>query len=528
MQNIAPLLVILGTVVMIHAIRPTLSICKKDQRIGWRIVAVMTSLFVLAYCCYTYFLIKLPFDHIELLIAPVFLFGSFYVHLITNLSLRSINKYQQAAVKEHYCGLHDALTGLKNRKFMLQSMKSKMTDACPFALMLLDLDKFKPINDAFGHLAGDALLKALATRMLANLPSKAELIRLGGDEFAIILPYADAQEIDNCIKQLQNSIRHKFLVRGTVVHVDMSIGIACYPSQSSSITELIKCADLAMYEAKKSHYSFCYYSASYQPSSKQHMQLIDKIRNAIEKEEFSLHFQPIYIPGTKEIYSVEALIRWQQPDGRYISPSLFIPVAEKAGLVSAISKLVIHQSFQQLSRWQEQGFSPRLQLNLSAHDLGDNQLVEYIQARLERFDVDPGLVVLEITESAMMRDIQTAKATMTSLYKLGLTLCVDDFGAGYTCLTMLSDLPIKQIKIDSRYVIEMSRKNNNFQIISSVAFLAKNIGAEVVIEGIENEGQLKRLSSIPNALLQGHFLCEPMCARDIEAHLQREQLLYID
>ncbi|WP_299018019.1 EAL domain-containing protein [uncultured Photobacterium sp.] len=523
MNNIAPLLVIIGTSILLLSIKPTLSICQKDKRIGWRIVAAMTSLFVVSYACYAYILISQPFSKIELLIAFVFLFGSFYVHLITHLSLKSINKYQTAAVREQYYGLHDTLTGLKNRKYMIQSLKSKIQNNHPFALMLIDLDNFKPINDAFGHLSGDALLKAIASRMQANLSSNAELIRLGGDEFAVILPYRDSQDIDNGIKQLQNSIRHKFLVRGTVVHVDMSIGIACCPSHSRSITELIKCADLAMYEAKKSHYSFCHYSSSYQQSSKQHMQLIDKIRNAIDNDKFSLYYQPIFSPNHKTVYSVETLIRWKQADGSFISPSLFIPVAEKAGLISAITRQVIHKALKQLANWKTQGLSPRLQINLSAHDLRDNELADYLSAQVTLFNIDPALIILEITESAMMTDIQSSKKVMNALHQLGITLCVDNFGAGYTCLTMLSDLPVRQIKIDSSYVVKMNRINNNFEIISSVAFLAKSIDAKLVIEGIENEQQLNRLIPVENALLQGHYLCEPLCAEGIRVQLKQKQ-----
>ncbi|MCW8328558.1 bifunctional diguanylate cyclase/phosphodiesterase [Photobacterium sp. SDRW27] len=438
---------------------------------------------------------------------------------MTNLSLKSINKYHQAALSERYNALHDALTGLKNRQFMLNSMKAKIQADQSFALMLIDLDNFKHINDAFGHLAGDALLKAIATRMQAHTVNGTDLIRLGGDEFAVILPYQQYREINSCIKQLQSSIKKEFLVRGTVVHVQMSIGIACYPTQSSSITELIKCADLAMYEAKERRSSFCYYSSSYQQSTKQHLQLIDQIRNALDNDEFSLHYQPIFSLGSRAVYSVEALLRWQQADGSFISPSLFIPAAEKAGLISAITRQVINKALGQLASWQERELYTRLQINLSAHDLQGNEIIDYLSDQLELFNIDPQLIIIEITESAMMTDIQSAKTAIKALHKLGVTLCVDDFGAGFTSFTMLSDLPIRQIKIDRQYVLEMDSENNNFEIISSIAFLANRIKAHIVIEGIENEFQLNKLKSLDNVLAQGHYLSEPLCVETLENYL---------
>jgi diguanylate cyclase len=522
MNYIAPSFTLFSTLILLFSIKPTLSICGKNNHKGWRTIAMFLILFIFGAVTYTILLLLLPFSPLELFIAPIFAIGSLFTLLVMHLSLKSINQYQTTAMNERFNAQHDALTGLKNRQFMWQNLKLKTQNKQHFALMLIDLDNFKQVNDAFGHLAGDALLKAMAMRIQLifnkknTINNNTQLIRLGGDEFAIILDYTQKSEVTDCIQLLQGILKKPFFIRGTMVHIQMSIGIACYPEHSCSITELIKSADAAMYKAKKQASGFCFYSIDYERSSKQHIQLNDKIRNALAKNEFSLHYQPIFENDGQTIYSFETLIRWQQQDGSYISPALFIPVAEKAGLVSSITQWVIHAAFTQLEMWQDSGHYRRLQINFSACDLQNDGIVDYLKEQLDTFNINPNQVILEITESAMIADITLAKNALRKLHALGITLSVDDFGSGYTSLTMLSDMPIKQIKIDSQYVIEMSRKNNNFAIISSIAFLANSIGAKVVIEGIENRKVLTKVSTLENTLLQGHFFGQPMNAEQLE------------
>ncbi|EAS41430.1 GGDEF-domain containing protein [Photobacterium profundum] len=522
MNYIAPSFTLFSTLILLLSVKPTLSICAKNNDKSWRTIATFLLFLIFGSVTYTILLLFSPFSLLELFIAPIFVIGSLFTLFVTHLSLKSINQYQIMAINERFNAQHDTLTGLKNRQFMWQHIKLKTLSKQKFALMLIDLDNFKQVNDAFGHLAGDALLKAMATRIQAIFKKKhtinnsVELIRLGGDEFAIILDYTKKNEVTDCIQLLQNILKKPFFIRGTMVHIQMSIGIACYPEHSCSITELIKSADAAMYKAKKQASGFCFYSIDYERSSIQHIQLNDKIRNALAKNEFSLHYQPIFENDGRTVYSLEALIRWQQQDGSYISPSLFIPVAEKAGLISSITQWVIHAAFTQLEIWQDSGHYRHIQINLSACDLQNDGIVDYLKEQLDTFNINPNQVILEITESAMIADITLAKNALRKLYALGITLSVDDFGSGYTSLTMLSDMPIKQIKIDAQYVIEMSRKNNNFAIISSIAFLANSIGAKVVIEGIENQKVLTKVSTLETALLQGHFLSHPMKAEQLE------------
>ncbi len=423
---------------------------------------------------------------------------------------------RQAIAKEHQA-LHDALTGLPNRSLFSHRIEQvlnagRRADRIA-AVMLIDLDHFKEINDTLGHHAGDRLLQEVAERLDASLDEQHTVARLGGDEFGVLLPdLAGPDEASAVAQQLLNQLREPFSIDGLTLEIDASIGIACAPEHGNDVEQLNQRADIAMYAAKEGGRGYVLFEPQLDRYSPRRLSLAGSLRAAIADGEIVLFFQPKAELTSGKIVGVEALARWQHPRLGLIGPSEFVPIAEQTGLIGPLTSHVLEQALRQVRRWSEQGEELSVAVNLSARSFLDAQLAVEIPRLLEATGVDARLLELEITESMLMIDPARAKATLERLSAIGLSLSVDDFGTGYSSLANLKRLPVDGIKIDKSFVIDMPHDASDAAIVRSTIDLAHNLGLRVVAEGVESHEAWRRLEDLGCDLAQGFHVSRPVPA----------------
>jgi diguanylate cyclase (GGDEF)-like protein len=382
----------------------------------------------------------------------------------------------------------------------------------PLALLLLDLDRFKEINDTLGHHVGDLLLIQFAGRLQDCIRESDTIARLGGDEFAILLPAASGVKRAWSVSgRITQAVRRPFEVAGGLrLESGVSIGIALFPEHASDQARLLQCADVAMYAAKKGAGPVQLYDRDQDRNTVRHLTLSGALRRAIEGGELSFDFQPKLDLRAGTIRSVEALARWRHPGHGAILPDEFIPHAEQTGLIQPFTRWSFDAALAQLAHWQGAGIGISIAVNLSARSLHDEKLPEIAATLLRKWQVDPGLLTLELTESAVMLDPATARRNLFRLHDLGVRLSIDDFGTGYSSLSALQRLPLHEIKIDRSFVAQMVDNHNDMVIVRSTIDLARNLGLAVVAEGIESERHLIALQDLGCDLGQGFFVSHPL------------------
>jgi diguanylate cyclase (GGDEF)-like protein len=423
---------------------------------------------------------------------------------------------RQAIAKEHQA-VHDALTGLPNRLLFShrieQVVNAGRRSEGTSAVMLIDLDHFKEINDTLGHHAGDRLLQEVAERLRASLDEQDTVARLGGDEFGVLLPDLPGHERASEVAQhLLDQLREPFSIDGLTLEVDASIGIACAPEHGSDVEQLNQRADIAMYAAKEGGRGHVMFEPQLDRYSPRRLSLAGSLRSAIADGEIVLFFQPKAELTTGKIVGVEALARWQHPRLGLIGPSEFVPIAEQTGLIGPLTSHVLEQALRQVRSWADNGEELSVAVNLSARSFLDAQLAVEIPKLLEASGVDARLLELEITESMLMLDPARAKATLERLSAIGLSLSVDDFGTGYSSLANLKRLPVDGIKIDKSFVIDMPHDQSDAAIVRSTIDLAHNLGLRVVAEGVESHEAWRRLEDLGCDLAQGFHVSRPIPA----------------
>jgi diguanylate cyclase (GGDEF)-like protein len=423
---------------------------------------------------------------------------------------------RQAIAKEHQA-LHDALTGLPNRTLFSHRIEAvlhagRRSDRIA-AVMLIDLDHFKEINDTLGHHAGDRLLQEVAERLHASLGEFDTVARLGGDEFGVLLPDLPDPEAASAVAQtLLGQLREPFSIDGLTLEVDASIGIACAPEHGSDVEQLNQRADIAMYAAKEGGRGHVMFEPQLDRYSPRRLSLAGSLRSAIADGEIVLFYQPKALLSNGKITGVEALARWRHPRLGLIGPSEFVPIAEQTGLIGPLTSHVLEEALNQVREWSEQGEELSVAVNLSARSFLDAQLASEIPKLLERTGVPARLLELEITESMLMLDPSRAKATLERLSAIGLSLSVDDFGTGYSSLANLKRLPVDGIKIDKSFVIDMPHDPSDAAIVRSTIDLAHNLGLRVVAEGVESHEAWRRLEDLGCDLAQGFHVSRPVPA----------------
>ncbi len=446
--------------------------------------------------------------------------GLALVTWFTLVLTRSRRETVAQAERNREQALHDALTGLPNRTLLRRRADDALSgpDAGPVGLVLIDLDRFKEINDTLGHAYGDVVLQAVADRLRATVRGTDTVARLGGDEFAVLLPCVDDEEsarqlADRALGAMQAPIE----VDGVSLDVDASVGIALSGVHGDDAESLLQNADIAMYSAKDHGLGVCVYDVSLNDHSPERLGLLGQLRRAIDTGELVLHFQPkVALPGG-DVCGVEALVRWEHPQRGLVPPGDFIPLAEHTPLIRPLTRYVLDAALEQCARWRDAGRTLTVAVNVSARNLLDEHFVEEVQELLARRRVPASSLELEVTESAITADPDRARRILTRLADCGVTLSIDDFGAGYTSLVQLKDLPVHQLKIDRSFVTRMAADPSNALIVRSVVELGHNLGLTTVAEGVEDEATCDSLGAMGCDVAQGYYVCRPMAAGPLEA-----------
>ena len=416
--------------------------------------------------------------------------------------------------------LSDALTGLPNRILFQDRLRQAILAASrfrkTFAVAVMDLDRFKEINDTFGHQIGDRLLVSVGDRVRRALRESDTVARFGGDEFAVLLPTADGPEqAVVAVRKIQRSLEAPFLVDELTLNVDGSTGITLFPDHGSDPSTLIKRADAAMYVAKRNKSGYALYTATDELEIRDRLLLMGEFRQAIERDELLLHFQPEVEPLTRRIRGFEALVRWRHPTRGLVGPDRFIPFVEQTGLIRPLTHWVLNAACSQSATWRRAGRATCVAVNLSARDFEDPELPDRVGDALRRWGVDPGDLKLEITESALMAQAERSLETLTRLRDMGLRLAIDDFGTGYSSLAYLKRFPVHEIKIDRSFVADICADQSAAAIVRSTIDLAHRLGRTVVAEGAEDGPTVDLLAAFGCDAIQGFHYSRPVAPEEV-------------
>jgi diguanylate cyclase (GGDEF)-like protein len=385
----------------------------------------------------------------------------------------------------------------------------------------MDLDQFKEVNDTLGHHSGDLLLREVGARLRAMLRETDTVARLGGDEFGVLLPdVADLGDVIATAEKLLEELTKPFLLDGLPVEVTASVGIAAYPDHGENGVSLLQRADVAMYVTKESRCGVSTYQADQDGYSRDRLSLFGDLRRAIDEGELVLHYQPKVDLRTDEVCGAEALVRWVHPERGLVPPDEFIPVAERTGLIRALSCWVLRTAAVQCDTWRRAGLDLSVAVNLSARDLHDTALPDEVARLLATLSLPASALELEITESTIMADPVRAMEVVRRLHDMGVRLAIDDFGTGYSSLAYLKRLPVHDIKIDKSFVTEMDADEHDLAIVRSTIELARNLGLEVVAEGVETDAALQQLSELGCHRAQGYLIARPAPAEVFTAWME--------
>lgn len=426
---------------------------------------------------------------------------------------------KQAERELEYRALHDALTDLPNRALfnarLGRALSVAATSGRSLAVLLMDMDRFKEVNDTFGHLHGDSLLKQAAIRLSASVRESDTVARLGGDEFAVLLPSIDRDGALAVAQKMLHCVEQPFPIDRQLIDIGISIGIAMYPDDGNDATTLVQHADVAMYQAKREQSGVAHYSAESDDHTPWRFALQSDLRRGIEHGELFLVYQPKIDVRTGEVNAVEALVRWRHPTRGTVPPDDFIPLAERTGLIRQLTARVLRDALRQLAQWQDAGFDLRVAINLSAQNLHDPDLVATVRQLLGERGIDPARLVLEITESAIMVNADRARETLVGLNDLGVRISIDDFGTGYSSLAYLHNLPTQEIKIDKSFVLDMLNEGDGAFIARSVIELGHSFGLQVVAEGVEDAETYEMLDTMRCDQVQGYYFSPPLLSGEL-------------
>src|SRR5262245_237968 len=422
----------------------------------------------------------------------------------------------------------DPLTGLPNRVGLSEALAAAVTQAKldddRLALILIDLDRFKLINDSLGHHVGDELLKAAAERIVSNLRSNDLVARLGGDEFVVMLPHMRHRGAEELAERLCQALAEPFMLHGRPFYLSASLGLCYCPEDGQDVATLLKSADMAMYQAKRQGGNGTHhFHSEMETRANRTLLLEDGLRLAIEKNEFRVHYQPLIEGATGQVAGAEALVRWSHPELGLVSPAEFIPLAESNGQIVAIGRQVLRKALENARVWAENGLPTRVSVNLSARQFREEGLVTQIMDALEEARVAGEFLELEVTESALMTDPGSAAKILAKLKKLGVTVAVDDFGTGYSSFSYLKNFPLDKLKIASPFVSTANTDDRSAAIVMAITSLAHNLGLKVVAEGVETAEQAEFLKRINVDILQGYFFAKPLPEEEFHRYLWRDR-----
>jgi diguanylate cyclase (GGDEF)-like protein/PAS domain S-box-containing protein len=432
---------------------------------------------------------------------------------ITTLTLRDVTAQREREAELRHLALHDALTGLPNRVALAKSLEAALQARRStelVALMMLDLDGFKEVNDTLGHSTGDELMRELGQRLMHLATEDRQIARLGGDEFAVVWRVTHADQIGELAQQLLLIVEEPIVVKGIPVSLGTSIGIATCPQHAEDAESLLKRADIALYAAKRKHTRVEFYEPSDDTNSPRRLEMLTLLRAAVPKGELFLEYQPKISIVSGEVVEVEALCRWQSPTFGRVVPGEFIALAEASDVIKPLTEWTIHRALSDCREWRDNGVELRVAVNLSARHLQDAKLPAWLEATFVATNTRAEWLELEITESAIMTDPDRASKILRALHDLGVLLSIDDFGTGYSSLTYLRTLAVDRLKLDRSFITGMDGGSKDQVIVESTIQLAHGLELEVVAEGIENEQQYQLLKKFGCDLGQGYWIAKPM------------------
>lgn len=440
-----------------------------------------------------------------------------------HIIVKDITEENRVKEKIRYLAYHDELTDLPNRRkfnqVLHQSIEKSSQDSSSFAVMVIDIDRFKMINDSLGHSYGDIFLQGVSDRIVKNAEGyHATIARMGGDEFTILCETgADRREAESLADKIIEALKQPFSLKDSEFYISASIGTAIFPDHGTDAVALLKKADTAMYEVKKQGKNgHLFYTPDFDVQLLENIEIESDLRKAIERNELVVYYQPQFHAESNRMIGVEALVRWNHPTKGMLSPGVFIPIAEETGLIYEIGTWVLREACRQMKHWHDEG-GPLIpvSVNLSSHQFHQRNLVQYIKNILEETKLAPHFLELEITESMMM-DPAVSISILHELNKIGTRISLDDFGTGYSSLSYLKKFPIHKLKIDRSFITDLSRNDNDKAIVATIISMAKHLKLDVIAEGIETKDQLDILTENHCKEIQGYYYSRPLSANEVE------------
>ena len=453
------------------------------------------------------------------------------------ITYQDISERKKKEQEIKFIAYHDVLTGLPNRKSFYIHLRDELVQASnlaqgerrrsgayKWALLFLDLDKFKYVNDTLGHDIGDHLLQEVAARLQTCIRKTDYVFRLGGDEFTIILNnITNSFDVTKVAEKIRQELVQPCVIKDHELHVTASIGISTYPNDGDNIETLVKNADMAMYAAKEEGQGYRFFTEEMHRKALERMKIENSLRTALQDKQFVLYYQPLVDKGDTLI-GMEALLRWYHPDLGVIGPSQFIPLAEETGIIVPIGKWALYSACQQAKKWYDMGYTEfYVAVNLSTRQFKEPDLVEMVEQALETTGLPPQCLKLEVTESGIMEDPQQAVAKMQLLREKGINFSIDDFGVGYSSLSYLKRFPIDTLKIDQSFVSDATASKDDQEIIKTIIVMAQNLNMSTVAEGVETKEQLDFLAHQGCNIMQGYYFGRPMPAKKFEKILQQRK-----
>jgi len=446
-----------------------------------------------------------------------------------NLSVSDITNFKLASDKLEHLATYDQLTHLPNRYLLETELNHRINAAKrfdeKFAILFIDLDNFKFINDTMGHAYGDILLQSVAKQLTAHLRDYDMVARFGGDEFVLLMPQIkDNTEVVAVVDKIIKEFSSVFYLDKEEAFITTSIGISMFPDDGKTVGELLQHADAAMYRAKDAGRGrYCFFTQAMNDELRRHQLITSELRSSLAKQEFSLNYQPLVDPQTGNIKSCEALIRWLPVDGELISPTEFIPVAEKSELINRIGEWVINEACRQRAEWKEMGLLDfRIDINLSGRQFLQNNFMDILERYLAKYHLSASEIGIELTENVLIQAGKNNSSNLNNLNESGMQISIDDFGTGYSSLSCLRRLPVHNLKIDQEFIRDAPENDSDRCIMEAIVAVGHRLGLKVIAEGIETEEQHKLAQEIGCDLEQGFFLHKPMESNELYTLLARQ------
>ncbi|MFD2372088.1 EAL domain-containing protein [Brevibacillus sp. GCM10020057] len=447
---------------------------------------------------------------------------------VANLLLvtRDITERKLSEEKIHHLAYHDSLTDLPNRRMYIQHMTKEIVLAKRFqsklAVLFLDMDRFKDINDSYGHDVGDLLLIEVARRLSACVQPTDMVARLGGDEFTLLVSVNDTEQVQQLAMQIISQFQQPFELHGHLITISCSIGISLFPQDGDNAEDLLKRADTALYAIKaQGRNRFSLFDPAMEARSLERILMENELRKAIEKKQFQIYYQPRMEIATQELTGMEALVRWVHPELGIISPGKFIPIAEETGLIVELGEWILREACAQNKKWLDEGHRLKVSVNLSARQIYQKDLVERIKAILQEVQLPAEWLELEITESIFVK-MEEATAVLQQLREAGIHISIDDFGTGYSSFSYIKSLPVDTIKIDASFIRDIHHNQESQAIVKAIVTIAESLQMNVIAEGIELDDQAESLQQNGCLHGQGYFFSRPLAAADFERFLHRQ------